>query len=344
MDVNQCLFDPPAAEVRDADSEIASRAKRALKRSGESSWEAADCFLELSERGWTQARIGKECGASQSSVSKFIACARRYSLANNRPAFWDAYREVDGRPVQPADLAPVRQAPDELAGDDQVETVTPTGNLSVSRQTDEPDGTEEPEQEEDKPRPAYMQQCTGRQDWYTPGVYLDAARAVLGAIDLDPASSDAAQQLVQAGTYFTKDDDGLAQPWAGKVWLNPPCAQPLVTQFTEKLAEHFKAGDVTAAVVLVNNATETQWFQTLASEASAVCFLVRRVRFLDADGSCPKGGPLQGQAVLYLGDRVDRFLAAFTPLGMCWVRGQEPTTGKPVNRDGAGGVTGDFHQ
>jgi ParB family chromosome partitioning protein len=328
MDMNECLFDAPAAEVRDADEELASRARKALKRSGESSWEAADCFLELSKRSWTQTRIGKECGASQSSVSRFMACARNYAVPHDRPAFWDAYREVDGKAVQPAEITLAQQPADELAGDDQVETLFGNGNLAVSAQTDEP---EEVGQEGDKPRPAYMQQCTGRQDWYTPAVYLDAARAVLGAIDLDPASSDAAQQMVQAGTYFTKENDGLKQPWAGRLWMNPPYAQPFVTQFTEKLAEHFKAGDVSAAVVLVNNATETQWFQTLASEASAVCFLVRRVRFLDADGSCPKGGPLQGQAVLYLGDRVDRFLAAFTPLGMCWVRGQAPT---PEDRRG----------
>jgi hypothetical protein len=80
------------AEVRHEDEELASRARRALRRSGESSWEAAECFVELSRRGWTQTRIGKECGASQSSVSRFIACAEKYAVPHNRPPFWDVYK------------------------------------------------------------------------------------------------------------------------------------------------------------------------------------------------------------------------------------------------------------
>src|SRR5262245_13067731 len=39
-------------------------------------------------------------------------------------------------------------------------------------------------------------------EWYTPPQYIAAARAVLGAIDLDPASSEIAQTTVQAGAFF----------------------------------------------------------------------------------------------------------------------------------------------
>src|SRR5262245_6844094 len=65
---------------------------------------------------------------------------------------------------------------------------------------------------------------TGENEWYTPPAYLEAARLVLGGIDLDPASSDVAQRRVRAGRYFTKKDDGLSRPWRGRVWLNPPYA------------------------------------------------------------------------------------------------------------------------
>ncbi|MDP8929537.1 MAG: phage N-6-adenine-methyltransferase [Actinomycetota bacterium] len=66
------------------------------------------------------------------------------------------------------------------------------------------------------------QVLTGNVEWYTPRPYLDAAVAVMGAIDLDPASCDLAQRNVRAVRYFTTEDDGLRQDWWGRVWLNPP--------------------------------------------------------------------------------------------------------------------------
>jgi hypothetical protein len=59
-------------------------------------------------------------------------------------------------------------------------------------------------------------------EYRTPAKYVEAARRVLGGIDLDPASSAEANVVVRASKFFTKEDDGLKHPWAGRVWLNPP--------------------------------------------------------------------------------------------------------------------------
>ena len=164
-----------------------------------------------------------------------------------------------------------------------------------------------------QPATNHRAEGTGENEWHTPAKYIEAARKVLGGIDVDPASSDAAQATIQAAEYFTKLDDGLTREWHGRVWLNPPYSHPAIWHFVEKLVVELCAGRATEAILLTHNYTDTAWFHHGESIARAVCFTRGRVKFTDIDGD--ECAPTQGQAFFYFGEDESRFREVFSDFG-----------------------------
>ena len=165
-----------------------------------------------------------------------------------------------------------------------------------------------------KERP-HVTNNSGNNEWYTPSDYIEAARRAMGSIDVDPASSPIANRTVKASTFYTAEDNGLAQIWHGNVWLNPPYSSDLIGQFIDRLIDSIKDNETEQAILLVNNATETGWFQKAASVASFICFPKGRIRYLNHEGH-PANTPLQGQAFLYYGDNGQRFKDIFKSFGL----------------------------
>lgn len=157
---------------------------------------------------------------------------------------------------------------------------------------------------------------SGNNEWYTPAPIVEAARSVMGSIDLDPASCTTANEVIKATAFYDATTDGLAHEWHGNVWLNPPYGQPLIAQFAEKALSQIEAGNVSQMCVLCNNATDTVWCQSLLKRADVVCFVAGRVKFLDATLK-PANTPLQGQIVVYFGNRTELFRNGFAAFGEC---------------------------
>lgn len=148
-------------------------------------------------------------------------------------------------------------------------------------------------------------------EWYTPPEYINAARDVMGGIDLDPATSVKANETVQADAIFTEEDDGLEHNWNGRVWLNPPYGKGS-GQFTTKLVAEYEAGRVDEAVLLLNAyGFDSEWFQPLWQ--FPICFTDHRIEFTSPDKD--SGGPANGNIFVYLGGDVEAFIDQFEQYG-----------------------------
>jgi hypothetical protein len=161
---------------------------------------------------------------------------------------------------------------------------------------------------------AHLQQKS--MEWYTPACYVNAAREVMGSIDLDPASSALANTVVQATSYYDANSNGLDKPWSGRVWLNPPyCRTGHKSNqeiWTCRLIQQYEAGITTQAVLLVNASTDTGWFQRLWEYP--ICFTNHRINFWSLHHQ--QGGPTHGSVFVYFGSSIDRFVTIFRRFGV----------------------------
>jgi hypothetical protein len=112
------------------------------------------------------------------------------------------------------------------------------------------------------------------QDHITPKWILDR----LGPFDTDPCAA-IVRPWDCAVVNFTEKEDGLAQPWQGFVYLNPPYNQYVVGRWIARLAEH---GD---GICLTHARCEAAWFEPIWQHAAAILFLADRIYFHRPDGS-----------------------------------------------------------
>lgn len=107
---------------------------------------------------------------------------------------------------------------------------------------------------------------TDSDERFTPRWVFDA----LGEkFDLDPASPVEYETFVPATHRFTREDDGLAQPWHGFVWCNPPFSA--ATPWADRFIEHGNG-------IWLGPIANAAWFQRMLRAADLI-WLVRDFAF-----------------------------------------------------------------
>ena len=153
-------------------------------------------------------------------------------------------------------------------------------------------------------------------EWYTPLYLIEAAKRVLGTIDLDPASCPKANRRIGAVAYYSEACSGLdvRHAWRGRVWMNPPFNRrgPL---FAARLRDEVVAGNVTEACALFSlGHMSALWFQETIYPISAAVGVTRaRLQFDVGRDDQINGGaqPGQGHVIAYVGPTIDGFREAF---------------------------------
>ena len=154
-------------------------------------------------------------------------------------------------------------------------------------------------------------------EWYTPSPIIESVRMALdGTIDLDPFSCDVAQATVKATQYFTRERSALTRSWpSGRtLFANPPYARTLIGQCIHRVVMEYRYS-WNEGIVLVNNATDTTWFQQIAEISASMCIFKRRIQF-DHPQDVTVDRNTRGQIALYIGGNRQRFRSAFADLGI----------------------------
>jgi len=112
-------------------------------------------------------------------------------------------------------------------------------------------------------------------EWYTPKHIFDK----LGVkFDLDPATSELANETVNAKNIYTVEDNGLEQSWFGKVWLNPPYGTQTGHWLKKGLDECYDNN--TQIIALVFARTDVRWFHDYAIKYDQICMIKGRIKFV----------------------------------------------------------------
>lgn len=125
-------------------------------------------------------------------------------------------------------------------------------------------------------------------EWYTPWDFFNEVSEEHGPFDLDPCCTE---ENRKAKKFFTKETDGLAHPWFGRVWMNPPYGR-VIGAWMRKAWEESQRG--CKVVCLVPARTDTSWWHDFAMKGE-IKFIRGRLKF----GGCKNSAPFPCALVIF---------------------------------------------
>jgi len=137
-------------------------------------------------------------------------------------------------------------------------------------------------------------------DWLTPPEVLKR----LGHFDLDPCSCKGMPWRTADTMYTLPQNDGLKDPWFGRVFCNPPYG-PHVNAWAKRMAEHGNG------VMLIFSRTEVRaWYETIWPFADAILFPHGRMHFYLPNGTRAAAGMAPSSLIAYGQGNVDSLRSA----------------------------------
>jgi phage N-6-adenine-methyltransferase len=144
--------------------------------------------------------------------------------------------------------------------------------------------------------------------WNTPSsVVSDVIAFFDGSLDLDPCSNDIENPNVPAKKVYTESMNGLSHDWiADSVFMNHPYSN-------SKEWVPYAVKQYEEMILLIKLDVSTKWWNSVSSYPWIA--VNRRLKF----GSGKGAAPFQS-AIIYLGNRIERFNTIFGGYGTLYTR------------------------
>lgn len=118
-------------------------------------------------------------------------------------------------------------------------------------------------------------------EWGTPQEFFDKLNDEFG-FTLDPCAT---AENAKCAKFYTKEQDGLAQSWAGEiVFMNPPYGREIAEWCEKAHDERFNACGI---VGLLPARTDTAWFHDFIYDIAEIRFIRGRLKFSDIQKPAP---------------------------------------------------------
>ena len=94
----------------------------------------------------------------------------------------------------------------------------------------------------------------------------------------------ATPENAKCDSFYTKEQDGLKQPWEGVVWCNPPYGKQIGSWVRRGFFASLSGNTV---VMLLPARTDTRWFHEYIYGKAEIRFIRGRLKFGESKNSAP---------------------------------------------------------